>query len=234
MRVLDEAALTDVGLRRELNEDNHASHPELGLWVVADGMGGHDGGEVASELARDQIVEARRLGHDLKTSILKAHDEITHHPLAGGENGMGTTVVALQTKDSVVEIQWVGDSRAYAWDGHALTACSMDQTPVQDWVNQGLISAEEARVHPHRNIISQALGVLRPEGLQPGVYQTTLTSPTRFLLCSDGLTEHVDDGELEELLSQGNCTEAAVSLLKAALKGGGSDNITLIIVDLAP
>lgn len=234
MRVLDQAALTDVGLRRQLNEDNYASHAELGLWVVADGMGGHDGGEIASELAKDQIVEACRLGLSLEEGIFQAHDEICHHPLAGGEQGMGTTVVALQTHGNEVEVKWVGDSRVYSWDGNTLTACSMDQTPVQEWVNEGLISVAEARVHPNRNIVTQALGIQRSEGLKPGHWSAILTKTTRFLLCSDGLTEHVDDEALESMLSQGNCTSAAVNLLKAALKGGGSDNITLIVLDLSP
>ena len=237
MRVVDQAALTHVGLRRELNEDNHAALPELGMGGVADGMGGHEGGEIASEIARDQLIEGARLGRSLVETIEEAHEEIMSHPLAGGDRGMGTTVVALRARldGDRVEIAWVGDSRAYVLDETGLTQRSRDHTLVQKMVDSGVLAMADVSAHPERNVILQALGIDHSASpLNIETWSTHLTGPARVLLCSDGLTEHVSDPTLAELLSRSSCQEAAQALVDAALAGGGSDNITVIVVDLAP
>lgn len=235
MRLVDHAVLTHVGLRRELNEDNFAAVPDLGVWAVADGMGGHEGGEIASEIARDQVIEGARLRRALVETIVQAHQEIMQHPMAGGDRGMGTTVVALHAdlNADTIQVAWVGDSRAYVLDDTGLHQRSKDHALVQQWVDEGLISAHEARYHPHRNIISQALGI-EPEKapLRVDTWAGVVRGPTRVLLCSDGLTEHVDDAHLKLLLSAPSCKQAAQDLIQAALDGGGSDNITVIVVDL--
>lgn len=237
MRLVDHAALTHVGLRRQLNEDNFAAVPELGVWAVADGMGGHEGGEIASEIARDQVIEGARLRRALVETIVQAHHEIMQHPMAGGDRGMGTTVVALHADlhgdSNAVQIAWVGDSRAYVLDDTGLHQRSKDHALVQQLVDQGVISAHEARYHPHRNIISQALGI-EPDrtSLQVDTWNGVVSGPMRVLLCSDGLTEHVEDAHLALLLSAPSCRQAAQDLVQAALDGGGSDNITVIVVDL--
>ena len=234
MRIVDHAALTHVGLRRELNEDNYAALPELGVWAVADGMGGHEGGEIASEIARDQVIEGARLRRGLKDTVEQAHREIMEHPMAGGDRGMGTTLVAMQAhqEGDLLELVWVGDSRAYVLDAQGLQQRSKDQTKVQAWVDEGLLTAEAARTHPYRNVILQALGIQQEQALRVDGWSVQVSSPTRVLLCSDGLTEHVSDAHLALLLSSPSAAQAAQDLLQAALDGGGSDNITVIVVDL--
>lgn len=233
MRIVDQAVLSHVGLRRELNEDNFASIPEFGVWAVADGMGGHDGGEIASEIAKDAVIEGARMRRELSRTFEMAHDEITSHPMSGGERGMGTTLVALRAdlEQSSIELAWVGDSRAYVLDDAGLVQRSKDQTQVQKWVDEGLISEDEARTHPYRNVITQALGIEQEDSLQVATWQGLVTGSTRVLLCSDGLTEHVEDAHLKLLLSSGSCKQAAQNLVQAALDGGGSDNITVVLVD---
>lgn len=234
MRIVDHAALTHVGLRREVNEDNYASLPDFGVWAVADGMGGHDGGEIASQIARDQVVEGARLRRPLSDTVVMAHQEIIDHPLAGGDRSMGTTLVAIQAHPSdELEMVWVGDSRIYlrnARDG--LVQCSRDQTLVQQWVDEGILSKEAARVHPSRNVISQALGIVLEKPLYVERSVVQITGRTRVLLCSDGLTEHVGDLALDALLSKGSCEDVAQALVQEALDGGGSDNVTVVVVDL--
>ena len=234
MRLVDHAALTDVGLRRELNEDNFAQMPEFGIWAVADGMGGHEGGEIASQMTKDEIMEGARLRRPLVETIKQAHQEIMQHPMAGGDRGMGTTVVALHAHfdTNTIEIAWVGDSRAYVLDETGLHQRSKDHALVQEWVDDGLLTEQEARYHPHRNIISQALGIEQGKPMRVDTWSAPISGRTRVLLCSDGLTEHVEDGHLKLLLGASSCQQAAQDLVQAALDGGGSDNITVIVVDL--
>jgi serine/threonine protein phosphatase PrpC len=234
MRIVDHAALTHVGLRRELNEDNYAALPELGVWAVADGMGGHDGGEIASEIARDQVIEGARLRRSLPDTVEQAHREIMEHPMAGGDRGMGTTLVAMQAHqdNDLLELVWVGDSRAYVLDAQGLKQRSKDQTKVQSWIDEGVLSVDAARTHPYRNVILQALGIQQEQALRVDGWSASIVSPTRVLLCSDGLTEHVTDAHLSLLLAGPSCQQVANVLVQAALDGGGSDNITVIVVDL--
>lgn len=234
MRIVDHAVMTHLGLRRELNEDNYAALPELGVWAVADGMGGHDGGEIASEIACDQVVEGARLRRRLPETVEHAHREIMEHPMAGGDRGMGTTIVAMQAHkdDDLLELVWVGDSRAYVLDAQGMKQRSKDQTKVQSWIDEGVLSVEDARTHPYRNIILQALGIQQEQALRVDGWSTPIVAPTRVLLCSDGLTEHVSDAQLTILLTASSCQQAAKDLVQAALDGGGSDNITVVVVDL--
>lgn len=233
MQIIDHAVLTHVGLRRELNEDNFAALPERGVWAVADGMGGHEGGEIASEIARDQVMEGARMMRPLRDTVLDAHREIMEHPMAGGDRSMGTTLVAMQAHENgLLEIAWVGDSRAYVLDDEGLTQRSKDQTKVQAWIDEGVLTAEQAKTHPYRNVILQALGIQQEQPLHVASWSGQVSSPTRVLLCSDGLNEHVSDVQIKLLLGAPSCEQAAADLVQAALDGGGSDNITVIVVDL--
>ena len=154
--------LSHVGLRRELNEDTYYGDAELGLWLVADGMGGHEFGEVASALARDAVVREVRAGRPLAEAIRRADEDIIKHSRQRAESlPMGTTMVALRIIDNRFELAWVGDSRAYLWNGQ-LRQLSSDHSYVQELIDQGAITAEQARAHPHRNVVTQALGVTDP------------------------------------------------------------------------
>ena len=225
--------LTHVGLRRELNEDTYYGDSELGLWLVADGMGGHEYGEVASALARETIVRETRQGTPLPQAIRIADEEIIRASRQRSDAlPMGTTVVAVRLTGSRFEVAWVGDSRIYLWREGQLTQLSRDHSYVQELISTGAITREQARHHPHRNVVTQALGVTDPDSLDVATLSGELLPGMQLLLCSDGLTEEVDDQQIARVLAQTDCSaqECVDSLVAAALDGGGSDNITAVLV----
>jgi len=221
-----------VGLRRELNEDTYYSDGELGLWLVADGMGGHEFGEVASALARDSVVREVRSGRTLSEAIRSADEEIIRQSRKRADSlPMGTTMVALKIVDHRFELAWVGDSRAYLWNGQ-LRQLSSDHSYVQELIDQGAITPEQARSHPHRNVVTQALGVTDPDALKVETISGELRPGFQILLCSDGLTEEVDDAAIGNLLGQTDLSaqECVDHLVSTALDGGGSDNVTVVLL----
>lgn len=225
--------LTHPGLRRELNEDSYYGDSELGLWLVADGMGGHEYGEVASALARETIVREIRDGTPLAQAIRIADEEIIRVSKQRRDAlPMGTTVVAARIGGTAFEVVWVGDSRIYLWRDGQLTQLSKDHSYVQELISTGAITREEARHHPHRNVVTQALGVTDPSSLDVATMSGELLPGMQLLLCSDGLTEEVDDRHIERVLAHTDCSaqECVDTLVAAALDGGGSDNITVVLV----
>ena len=157
---------THVGLRREHNEDTYYADGDLGLWLVADGMGGHENGEVASALARDTLVSEIGKGTPLPQAIQVADEEIIKHSSKRTQAlPMGTTIAAIRLVDDDFEVAWVGDSRVYLWNGE-LKQISQDHSYVRELIEQGAISPEQARTHPHRNVVTQALGVTDPQSLR--------------------------------------------------------------------
>ena len=224
--------LSHVGLRRELNEDTYFGDAELGLWLVADGMGGHEFGEVASALARDAVVREVRAGRPLAEAIRRADEDIIRHSRQRAESlPMGTTMVALRLQDHRFELAWVGDSRAYLWN-EQLRQLSSDHSYVQELIDQGAITAEQALAHPHRNVVTQALGVTDPQNLKVETLAGDLRPGQQLLLCSDGLTEEVDDATIGSLLARTDLSaqECVDHLVSAALDGGGSDNVTVLLL----
>lgn len=225
--------LTHVGLRRELNEDTYYGDSELGLWLVADGMGGHEYGEIASALARETIVRETRQGTPLTQAIRIADEEIIRASRQRKDVlPMGTTVVAARVSGNRFEVAWVGDSRVYLWHDGKLAQLSQDHSYVQELISQGTISVDQARSHPHRNVVTQALGVTEPDNLNVESFSGELAPGMQLLLCSDGLTEEVDDRAISRLLSHTECSaqECVDGLVAAALDGGGSDNVTVVLV----
>lgn len=224
--------LSHVGLRRELNEDTYYGDADMGLWLVADGMGGHEFGEVASALARDAVVREIKAGRTLSEAIRKADEDIIQQSKRRAESlPMGTTLVAVRVDGKRFELAWVGDSRAYLWNGQ-LSQISSDHSYVQELIDQGAITAEQARTHPHRNVVTQALGVTDPQNLKVETIVGELRPGTQLLLCSDGLTEEVDDATIASILSRTDLSaqESVDHLVRAALDGGGSDNVTVILL----
>ena len=227
--------LTHVGLRRALNEDTYYGDSDLGLWLVADGMGGHDHGEIAAALAREVVVRETRQGTSLAQAIVIADEEIIRNAASGKRNGqlpMGTTIVAARVRDGRFEVAWVGDSRAYLWHGGQLAQLSHDHSYVQELIRQGAISSDQARSHPQRNVVTQALGVTDPGNLNVELLSGELQPGMQLLLCSDGLTEEVDDAAIARVLAHTECSaqECVDGLVAAALDGGGSDNVTVLLV----
>lgn len=238
---LEYSAASHTGLVRDNNEDCFLSLPEQGLWLVADGMGGHEAGEVASALARDTFAQQLQQTPNtpLPLAMQKAHEAILAAAASGiGAAGMGTTLIALRSQYSDYEIAWVGDSRAYLWQrpehkdsSGQLQLLSRDHSYVQQLVSRGLLSDDQAHHHPQKNVITQCLGMQGLQQLEVGSLSREWQPGQWLLLCSDGLSDELSDDTLSRLLSQSDSPNSAVDkLLKAALEQGGRDNITLQII----
>jgi PPM family protein phosphatase len=201
------------------------------LFIVADGVGGHQAGEVASQIAC-QVVQDRQPEEGLEGAVQAAHKAVLEAAAAGeGRAGMATTVVAVHLVDGAYQIAWVGDSRAYLWDSQ-LKLLTRDHSLVESLLARGEISFAEARHHPKRNVIAQALGLPDTESLQVGTNSGTLLSGQRLLLCSDGLNDAVDTPEIARLLGEGrDAQECVEQLLAAVVTAQGRDNITVVVVE---
>jgi protein phosphatase len=247
------AARTDPGLRRRQNEDSFCANPDLGLFVVADGMGGHAGGEVASELAVTEIqtviASTTTLGaHDTWPVPFDANVGVNGNRLRAGFSmanssiarriektedlrGMATTAVAVLVRSGKAALAHVGDSRAYLWRSGELTRLTVDHSWVEEQVQAGMLTEAAAREHPWRSIVTRALS--GTEELKVDVTELELEAGDRLLLCSDGLPTVVQDSEIGTVISppanlQGVCDE----LVSRANAGGGPDNVTALVVGI--
>ncbi|MEE4379841.1 MAG: protein phosphatase 2C domain-containing protein [Candidatus Competibacteraceae bacterium] len=222
---------THVGRVRQQNEDCYHADPDSGLWLVADGMGGRQAGEVASAIITEFIPVALKQGTSLPESVGRSHQAVLAELEKGrGVAGMGSTAVVLQMKDDDYEIAWVGDSRAYLWNGelHPLTR---DHTVVQRLLEAGAIDAQQAREHPHRSSLIQALGSTEIAGVEVETIKGTLSHGEQILLCSDGLTSEVSDEQIAGILNEPlNAQEKVDQLIQAALDNGGKDNVTVLLI----
>jgi len=236
-------ALSDTGSLRVQNED--AMLAQEGLFVVADGMGGHNAGEVASAMAIKILRSAQAKGitdaKDLNTAIKEVNEQIFNAATDNSDQrGMGTTITALvitptnkqtENSDKSATVANIGDSRTYLLRGGEFRQVSVDHSYVQELVSEGLITREEARTHIRRNIVTRALGI------EPTVGVDTWTLPLivgdRYVLCSDGLVDEVSDDDIEACLKiTSDPQETAVELVAMANRNGGRDNITVIVVDV--
>lgn len=227
---------THTGIKRDHNEDTYGMSHANRIWLVTDGMGGHDHGELASAMARDSVLHHYNLGETVKNCILNSNQAIIDSSYErGGDLPMGTTIVVLTLDDENYSATWVGDSRIYRLHAQKLLPISTDHSYVQELVEQNLITQQQARTHPHRNVVTQALGVTDNSEIRIAKSEGKLVVGDKFLLCSDGLTEEVEDSMLEQLISQ-DCSpqEIVDQMIIAALKGGGSDNITVIVLEICP
>ena len=242
----------DVGIKRKANEDNFFANKDMCLFVVADGMGGHAAGEVASRIAVHEIEKTFSRFHALapkllekeeikqhnywldalKTSILSANEEIKRATAEKIEcSGMGTTVVALTPRGSWLYIAHVGDSRAYLFRAHSLRALTSDHSWVNEQIKRGLITPEIAKNHPYRNVITQALG--SGQEIEIDVTQLKHMPGDLVILCSDGLNSMLSNEEIELLVERKmnkSIEEIASALINEAKEQGGDDNITVGIL----
>ncbi len=229
----DYTQATDVGCIRELNEDSLLCQP--GLYMVADGMGGHACGEVASAMAIDSIKEQIEQGIALDKAIQVAHQEIVQQGNADPErNGMGTTIVALQSEGNQYQISWVGDSRAYLWDKKQkqLVQLTEDHSLIVKLVKAGLLSKKDAVSHPQRHMITQCLGSTEVDTLEVGHLEGIWSANQQVILCSDGMTDDLTETDIADIMQQTEATESRVeALIDAAKQKGGLDNISVVIVD---
>ncbi len=221
------------GIKRDHNEDTYGIDLHSGLFLVADGMGGHDHGEIASALARDHILSSVKNKLPIKQAILDANQEIINNSMEKpGDLPMGTTIAMLQVSENTYRCAWVGDSRVYKLSNKELLPISSDHSYVQELVDQDLISPAQARSHPHRTVVTQALGVTDNSEIKVSLADGKIQPGDKFLLCSDGLTEEVDDKQIAEIMNKNlSPKEIGDQLLIQALENGGSDNITTIILE---
>ncbi|MEX6504645.1 PP2C family protein-serine/threonine phosphatase [Pseudomonas zhanjiangensis] len=225
------AAQTVAGQVREHNEDALLCCPELGLWAVADGLGGHNCGEVASAMALQALQDACASGAALSEAVHAANGAVLAAAEADREcRGMGTTLVAVRFLGADFQIAWAGDSRAYRLDADGIACLSHDHSWVQAMIDAGQMSLDEARQHPRRGVIFQCLG--RPDqALEVGLVEGHLQPHELLLLCSDGLTGELTDAQIQQLCANAGSLEAMVaSLVGAANLMGGHDNISCIVL----
>lgn len=230
---VDAAALTDIGLVRDHNEDALLSEPPL--FVVADGMGGHLGGEVASAIAIETLRDgfSKRGPEGLADSVRRANEAILQRGQADpAVEGMGTTITAAVLTGSTLHIAHVGDSRAYIRREGELLLVTNDHTLVGEMVREGTLSDDQARVHPRRSILVRALGI--ETDVEVDLTDLPLQAGDRLLLCSDGLNSLITDELITELCApEYTPEEACTRLVEAANQAGGTDNITVIVADFA-
>jgi PPM family protein phosphatase len=230
------AAVTDTGRRRRRNEDAYVCDPPL--FVIADGMGGAQAGEIASHLAATSAQHAERNGPTDEQGVVQliqdANRSVYERARADeSTSGMGTTMTVALVEGDIVRIGHVGDSRAYLVRDHALDQLTEDHSLVGELVRSGRLSPEEAEDHPHRSVITRVLGT------DPEVDVDSFSVGTKpgdlFMLCSDGLTSMVDDARILEVLEQhrGDVKGAAQALVDQANASGGEDNITVILFQIA-
>lgn len=240
---IETAALTDTGRVRDHNEDSVGVAPTSAgrLLAVADGMGGHNAGEVASEIALETFVAevGDRLAdadppEALADAALAADDAVREAAAEDPDrDGMGTTLVAGLLAPGETTVVNVGDSRAYRVGDDRIEQVSVDHSLVQELVDAGEITPEEAESHHQRNVISQALGAR--DSIDPDTFTVDLAAGETLLCCSDGLTEEVDDSTVQDALAGvESLTAAAETLVSTANANGGSDNVSLVLGRYTP
>src|SRR5947207_379271 len=243
---LDVAQLTDVGRKRPHNEDNMAyvipKDPQImarkgALFIVADGMGGHAAGEVASEIAVDTVSKMyyQDDGDDVAVSLLHAikHANALIHQRAAENmmrSGMGTTCVAAVLRGNMAYIANVGDSRAYLVRDGQVKQVSQDHSWVAEQVRAGLLTEDQARTHAQRNVITRCLGTQADE--QIDVLHEPIEENDALVLCTDGLSGLVTDDEIRRIVNQSGPQESVYHLVERANENGGTDNITAIVVSV--
>jgi serine/threonine protein phosphatase PrpC len=231
----ESVSCTHVGLRRQMNEDSVLARPECGLWAVADGMGGHEAGEVASGKVREalsSLFPANGLDGLVEDAVaalqMVNRDLIALAASKGSDRSIGTTVVGLAIVNGQYRCFWAGDSRAYRVRGQEIVQLTRDHSLVQSLVDAGMLEPEQAINHPDASVITRAVGAA--EELKVDTVTGDVLPGDRFLLASDGLTRVVADEELAAELSVNSPQEAADKLLETVLARGAPDNVSMVIV----
>ena len=234
--------MTHIGRRRDMNQDYmYTSTTPVGslpnLFVVADGMGGHNAGDYASRFTVDKMVEVISQNRQqepvaaMKEALTEANSQLLEEAGADpSKSGMGTTVVAATVIGDLLHVANIGDSRLYVIDHEAIRQITRDHSLVEEMVRLGEMDKAAAKVHPDKNIITRAIGVTRE--LAVDFFEVELRPGDMILLCSDGLTNMVEDEEIKEIvLEQKNIVEKAEKLINTANENGGKDNITVVLIE---
>ncbi len=233
------AVATDTGLQRANNEDSARVVPELGLYLIADGMGGHVAGEVASQVASDAMAAAvaaqpppkriRDKQEIMRNAIIAANEAVMREGSRRSLNGMGTTLTGLCITRRTATISHVGDTRAYFVRAKTLDPITTDHTMVSMLVAMGSVRPEDVIDHPDKHLLTQAIGT--QGDIEPQVLQKRIPRDCRILLSTDGLHDYVQPTEIHAIASRGTLEGAAQALIDAANGQGGLDNITVILID---
>lgn len=224
---------TDIGYVRDHNEDSLIIIPPL--FAVADGMGGHEAGEIASEITVNTLAELAPSHLDaegLTAAVEAANYNVMKAPRQGiGRDGMGTTLTAAMLEGERLLIAQVGDSRAYLLHKGHLQQITRDHSLMADLIEAGQITPEEARVHPNRSVITRAIG--SDIHMRPDIYELNVDAGDRILLCSDGLSSMISNNAIESIMRRQSDTQhCADELVTAALENGGADNVTVVVADV--
>jgi PPM family protein phosphatase len=233
---------SDLGTVRRTNQDSYGTYAgQFGtIMIVCDGMGGHAGGEVASQITVQSITsDFEVLTHssdprfELSHALINAHNKILAHASIHPEfQGMGTTVVILLIKNNIAFVAHAGDSRAYLFRGDNILRLTRDHSLVQEMIDAGMITIEDAKSHPQKNVVTKVLGAARKD-IEPEVSQAIpIFKNDIFLLCTDGLTTHIEDDELQMVVRTYPPQNSCDVLIDMAKDRGGMDNITLQIVEV--
>lgn len=223
------AGRTHPGRRGGTNEDVIGWDEASNFWFVADGMGGHASGDVASRVVKETLL-GEALAMPLVEALRKAHESVAATAKTNSAyDNMGATVVATRIAERQAEIAWVGDSRAYLWRDGALSALTRDHSFLEVLRTQENLSEEQLRAHPNRNLVTRTLGIGTPE---PSTASLPLQRRDWLILCSDGLNDELEDREIAEVLRSHRQPEAATeALIEAALAKGGRDNVSAVVVE---
>ncbi|RZU47600.1 protein phosphatase [Fluviicoccus keumensis] len=238
MLVWTSAQATDIGAKRKINEDAVLSRPDIGLWAVADGMGGHAAGDVASQAVIDALLQTNP-DKDLSDFVDTIEDKILlvnqnlrrHGQEALGGRTLGTTVVSLFIVDGMGACIWAGDSRLYLYRDGELKRISHDHSAVQEMIDSGMITPDQAAHHPHRNVITRAVG--GGDKLYPELRVFNVQAGDWYLLCSDGFYNEVSEDVMSSLIVQDTLEASVAKLMEKALAHGAADNVSLIVVKVS-
>lgn len=240
------AVATDIGKVRQENQDASAAEPEAGLFLVVDGMGGHRGGKQAARMVAQDLPPAIELGIDrlrsrssksIRRTLKRIIARQNRHVHLEGDSeagfvGMGATLVVVLLLNGRVYVANVGDSRVYRWRHGRLRQLSKDHSLVSELLEAGHITADEVETHDAVGVVTQYMGM--PEGVEPAVCSLTLAPDDWFLLCTDGLTDMVDDTRIAQILKEQTDPQTmCAALVAAANQAGGHDNITVLVVHWA-
>ncbi len=231
-------AVTHPGCVRKLNEDACLDRPEVGLWAVADGMGGHAAGDVASETVIRVLRTVSDFGSPfsfrraVREALTVANGELQARADAEFLDSIGSTVVTLMAHGGHYACMWAGDSRAYLLRGSRLERITRDHSLVADMVNGGALTETEARSHSAANVVTRAIGAFPSVDLE-GCYGA-INAGDRFLLCSDGLAAVLSDEDITKHIRAGPASGAISALLRSCLGNGAPDNVTCVLIDVEP
>lgn len=233
------SADTNVGMVRKVNEDSLMTKPEVGLWAVADGMGGYEAGDVASNMIVSSLLETTKHEYlhtfvdDVENKIIDANQRILEYSkIMHDGRTLGSTVISLLIQGQVGVCLWAGDSRLYLLRNNQLQQLSRDHSYVQELFDQGTISAEDALNHPDANVITRAVGT--DENLCVDISAFNVQVGDTFLLCSDGLYNAVDESEIELHMKSLDTDDAVKQMIVSALENGAPDNVSIVLVKSIP